>query len=515
MRFLHTTLVEGYKEAKVEFTAKSSLDEVNSYIERFKELVKTNKAKGDERNIDYWRKQGWDKFKEFVNKTSQVMSNREVKRRSKNEGNAINVVETDKWLIVVPLDKASSCFYGKNTDWCTTKPFKGYFEDYFFNSGTVLFYALNKESGEKWATAVVKDGSSESFNQRDEKISADEFKKVTGFLPSELKSKLSSNDLQRIDQARNDYRDSYEELEELISDQEEGPEIERLLLKIHNEEMFTDYTSYASSFSDAFKTALKKGEYNDALINIDIAERNWQDMFNTLMKTPRLINDYYPKIKDYLPSSFYEAIAELPQEEFNKAFTAVVKFPEHVYTPELVKKVQVAQLVHPDIAVSNLPAKYINPDLAYEFLQNGFSKMDKLLQSLIINKRQDLVADLVKSPPVEYDQREFANIIYRMADKSHSPHEILTGRLFAAILNAGETGILARRTTKPEYIEVWSKSKINPKVVGEVFKNVPSMISDQAVKNLESAGYGQYIPVQYRNTVTEELARIKKLSGLM
>jgi hypothetical protein len=90
-------------------------------------LCQRNQVVGQERNIDYWRKQGIDAFAKFVGQKLTIPSKTEIKR-SKIPGKHIDLVDNDQWQIVIPLDKESSCFHGKNTKWCTTKPNASYFE---------------------------------------------------------------------------------------------------------------------------------------------------------------------------------------------------------------------------------------------------------------------------------------------------------------------------------------------------------------------------------------------------
>jgi hypothetical protein len=126
--------VEGYKEATAEFTtASNDKAEVDKVIAQYRELVNRNQVKGDEKNIDWWRKQGWDKFKEFVSSKSQEKSITQVKR-SKDEGDSHTIAENATWLIVVPLDKDASCFHGKYTDWCTSKPFQPILNNIFIKT---------------------------------------------------------------------------------------------------------------------------------------------------------------------------------------------------------------------------------------------------------------------------------------------------------------------------------------------------------------------------------------------
>jgi hypothetical protein len=240
---------EGYKEATTEFaTASNDKAEVDKVIAQYRELVDRNQVKGDEKNIDWWRKQGWDKFKEFVSSKSTEKSITQVKR-SKDEGDSHTIAENATWLIVVPLDKDASCFHGKNTDWCTTKPFANYFENYFYNREVTLIYCLNKKNGEKWAIAGHKklEGKAEYFDKNDASLSREEFDNQTGLNSDDILTKALSAEVDdKAKKTRWQYQRAISEIEDYLNELtmmamttrdgnpiqlNRDPEIERLLFK--------------------------------------------------------------------------------------------------------------------------------------------------------------------------------------------------------------------------------------------------------------------------------------------
>jgi ribosomal protein S16 len=210
---LFEIIFEGYKEAQAEFGAASDADTAKKYIEQYKSLVNRNQVKGDERNIDWWRKQGFEKFKSFVDSKSQEKSITQVKR-SKDVGKSHTLMENDTWLIVIPLDKDASCFHGKNTDWCTTKPFQPYFEDYFYNKDVTLVYCLHKKTGDKWAIAAhVKLTEAEYFDKNDKSLNKSQFDQQTA-LPSDkiIKMALADNIQTPINKERKIYKKYIKEI---------------------------------------------------------------------------------------------------------------------------------------------------------------------------------------------------------------------------------------------------------------------------------------------------------------
>ena len=134
-----------------------------------------NQYQGNEHNIDYWRKQGWEEFSNSVKKLSNRLT-KTTDNRSKNVGRPIILEETAEQLIVLPLDKGASCFHGKGTEWCTAKPFAHHCDRYFYRQDCTMIYFVNKGTGGKWAIAVdAEDDTAVYFNQAYVSISQAKF----------------------------------------------------------------------------------------------------------------------------------------------------------------------------------------------------------------------------------------------------------------------------------------------------------------------------------------------------
>ena len=100
MKIIH--LFEGYKEAEADFIKFADVNSVRQTIADYKLLVNKNQFQGQERNIDFWRKQGWDAFAQRVQTTLSQPTKTQIKRKQV-VGKSVFVNETDTWLIVVPL----------------------------------------------------------------------------------------------------------------------------------------------------------------------------------------------------------------------------------------------------------------------------------------------------------------------------------------------------------------------------------------------------------------------------
>ena len=239
-------LDEGYGEATTEFGQHAATDVVKKTINTYRDLVNRNQVQGNERNIDWWRKQGWESFAAFVNSKSTQPSATQIKRR-RAAGTSITLKETDQWLIVIPLDHEASCFHGRDTDWCTARPTGHYFDDYFLDQEVVLIYVINKTSGAKYAIAShPRIDRMELFDRNDTSITAEQFRAATGFDPAALVRLIPIND-PRITHARSTRQALLSELKQRMSawrrgsDHNRDAELEALLIKSKHAVSCVDY----------------------------------------------------------------------------------------------------------------------------------------------------------------------------------------------------------------------------------------------------------------------------------
>ena len=241
---IYEIINEGYKEAQSEFGSVIDPAKALELINQYKVLCQRNQVTGQERNIDYWRKQGVDAFAKFVGQKLAIPSKTEIKR-SKIPGKHIDLVDNSEWQIVIPLDKESSCFHGKNTKWCTTKPNANYFEKYFYDKSVTLIYLLKKQTGIMWAIAChTETDELEMFDQQDRSLTAEEFKNQTGINPQELRDlALSETHATPIQGSRDAYQESCIRAKQLIAamGNDPSPEIEKELLFNKNKELIDSY----------------------------------------------------------------------------------------------------------------------------------------------------------------------------------------------------------------------------------------------------------------------------------
>ena len=201
MRLRDIVLVESYSTAKRVFIKSASVDIVDEKLRKFKELNQKNLLKSDEKDLGKWIKLGWDSFNNFVSKSSDRVSGKV--QRSESKSNSIKVFEDDSKLVIIPLSRESSCYYGKDTKWCTAADNNNQFNEYFGKDDITLFYVIDKKSSDRYAAAVYADvGGVELFDAKDSSMSQEVFTKVTGITLDDL-LKWDEQYIDNISQSRN------------------------------------------------------------------------------------------------------------------------------------------------------------------------------------------------------------------------------------------------------------------------------------------------------------------------
>lgn len=93
------------------------------------------------KDINFWRKQGFEKFKAFVSTLSKGDTKRQLAARIKaSSDDILTVKKTDDIHLFIPLSKGASCFHGSGTNWCiSTKSGENYFFEYMRRYNSVVF----------------------------------------------------------------------------------------------------------------------------------------------------------------------------------------------------------------------------------------------------------------------------------------------------------------------------------------------------------------------------------------
>lgn len=90
--------------------------------------------------------------KDFNSLSTSVKEAEEILKQKEAEKQAIKLMDTDEYCVVIPLSYEASKVYGSGTKWCTTQ--EKYFHDYVRNYK--LIYIIEKKTNEKYAVSRKK-----------------------------------------------------------------------------------------------------------------------------------------------------------------------------------------------------------------------------------------------------------------------------------------------------------------------------------------------------------------------
>lgn len=167
--------------------------------------------------------------------------------KDQNVGDSHLLYEDENWLIVIPLDKEASCFYGDQTDkaWCFSNTNNAQFEDYFFDKQYTIIFCIQKKKKDRWALVIGKNDKLEVWDKNDKQIDQNTFEKVTGLNVKDIKAKSEAIEIStNIEKNREKYKKSIGQLESLIRNVSKGKpnlEIEKLLIYTKNAKMIKQY----------------------------------------------------------------------------------------------------------------------------------------------------------------------------------------------------------------------------------------------------------------------------------
>lgn len=247
MRY-YEILLEDYKTSAKKFIDSGfSPDLVKSVLLQFRQ-IQPRISDINLKNIDWWaRNRTFPQLKNYIENFEGIPTKSQM---GKKTGRSHNLIENSEWLIVIPLDKDASCFHGKTTDWCTTKPFQNYYEDYFYDNRITLIYCLQKNSGKKWAIAAHNKflDSTEFFDVNDKPLSYEEFEKQTGLNVDEILHIAFGTEVQKnVETSRVDYSVALKRIKQLIKEIEQtnkpNSEIESLLWYTKHKGLLQAYMS--------------------------------------------------------------------------------------------------------------------------------------------------------------------------------------------------------------------------------------------------------------------------------
>ena len=276
MRF-YEILLEDYKTSAKKYVASGiDADNVTTMLSKFRQ-IQPRISDINLKNIDWWASnRTFKQLADYVNNFEGIPTKSQM---GKKTGRSHNLLENDQWLIVVPLDKDASCFHGKTTDWCTTKPFQNYYESYFYSNEITLIYCIQKKNGSKWAIAANKKylDNTEYFDVNDNPLDKDEFENQTKLNVDDILSIALGKKVQtEVEQSRTDYATAIKRIDELL----------RVIEKTNTQNQEIESLLWFTKDTDRLKAYMQNvgpASYNK---NLEVFAANTIDNAITMIKNP-------------------------------------------------------------------------------------------------------------------------------------------------------------------------------------------------------------------------------------
>jgi hypothetical protein len=177
-------LVEDFKTAQQIFARQGAdPNDIKQSLDQYRKFSAQNVLRGDEKNIDSWAKQGWDKFKDFLAaKFNETHREQYILR------------DDPEWLLVIPLNHNASCYHGTNTDWCVAKKTHSYFQQYVFKDQQILVYCIQKATKKKWAVLLNRNGEFVNlYDQQDQSLDENAFTAQTGLRVKKIETQVKKH----------------------------------------------------------------------------------------------------------------------------------------------------------------------------------------------------------------------------------------------------------------------------------------------------------------------------------
>lgn len=183
-----------FKTAQQKFENESiAVEEIKDYFEKFKTL-KPRIKKDSERDIDQWAKQGWQKFKAFVDELGSTKSKQQIKKEKKMEGAEL-IAENDDWRVYRITTHEAAMLYGANTKWCITEPNGEHWSSYIRTNN--FYFILSKTDRDdptnKIALSIGTDGVKSYWDDLDQHYNQAQIEQMDLNFPAfKARSRLSS-----------------------------------------------------------------------------------------------------------------------------------------------------------------------------------------------------------------------------------------------------------------------------------------------------------------------------------
>jgi hypothetical protein len=214
-----------------DITRQSAISVLKQNILDYDKLVQRNKI--EQKDINTFKE--YPDFDDAVQAASIQLSATEQRKQSKQ--NIVVLYSDERYMVIQPLDKAASCYYGKGTKWCisATKD-QNYFNDYS-EKGVEFYFIIDKKSESelynKVAIAAGPDGDIDIYDSSDHQMRA---KEVAGLYPKPVLNALNPY-------TNNIFKTAKEKYEELAASAKNDEEYIELLNKIMKEASIEEDTA--------------------------------------------------------------------------------------------------------------------------------------------------------------------------------------------------------------------------------------------------------------------------------
>ena len=153
------------------------------------------------------------------------------------------IVEDDRWLILHPATKESSCKYGQGTKWCTAMEDASHYDDYTKNGNLYYIIDKSKDLGRYYKVALYYTwkNNEEWYDAEDNKLSDNMVELIESMLPEGY--------MEKIQQYHDDYEEpkqellSYEEFQSILVESMEKREKDFVMTNSGRWDWNIDYTN--------------------------------------------------------------------------------------------------------------------------------------------------------------------------------------------------------------------------------------------------------------------------------
>lgn len=202
MRLREICLLEDFKTTAAAFVkAGIAQGVVDTTIATFRTLANKNQLTGNEKNIDWWAKQGWQAFEKKINSLSAKPTKSELKKGklASAKSLAVKVPQSAQQKGVVRisiiLNFEGSRNIGKNSNFCTTKPDGHQYDQIVLTQQSVLIYIISKTADGKAGFHAISAGENyvAFWDHSNNDIPKEQFVKETGIGLNWLSSVIRAN----------------------------------------------------------------------------------------------------------------------------------------------------------------------------------------------------------------------------------------------------------------------------------------------------------------------------------